>query len=154
MSLDVEVPDPPDLTNRPLPSGLEDADAIGSESDLHREELEALLRDDAWEEGFEEWAEYTDLSEAEYRSVQAAGLLDTLDFYWDPVVEEVCFEVPDVPTGLTEPTEDGGRFRGELEDLSQTVVDVLEDGYVDWGGQSSDDTWSDELFDDDVQPED
>jgi len=154
MSLDVEVPDPPDLTNRSLPIGLEDSDAVGSESDLHREDLEGLLRDDAWEEAFEEWAEHTDLTEEDYLAVRSAGLLDALDFYWDPVAEELCFEVPNVPGDLAESTENEGRLRGELEALSETVLDVLEDGYVDWGGASSDDTWSDELFDDDVPLED
>ena len=154
MVLDVETPDPPDLTNRGLPSGLEDADAVGSENDLRRAELEALLLEDAWDEAFEEWAEFTDLEPAEYRAILAAGLVDALDFYWDPVTEELTATVPDVPPDFTGFEENGEEVRSELEALAETVVAVLESGYVDWGGLSAEDTWSDELFDDDTPPED
>lgn len=154
MALDIETPDPPDLTNRGFPAGLEDADAVGSESDLRRGELEALLREGAWTEGFDEWAEYTDLSAAEYQAVLTAGLLEALDFYWDPVAEELAFSVPTVPAGLVNPEENGDRIRNELEELSGAVVGVLESGYTDWDGLSPDDTWSDELFDDDTPPDD
>jgi hypothetical protein len=153
MSLTVEPPESPDLTNRALPPGLEDSDAVGSESDLYRDELEAWLRDGAWAEAFSEWAEFTDLSVETFRALQSAGVVDGLDFYWDPVEERLRFAVPDLPPALVE-DEERVDTRAELEDLCETVLDALEDGYVDRDGFTVDDTWSDETFDDDVEPDD
>lgn len=53
MAVDVDIPYPPDLTNRGTPSSL-DTESLDSPSDLRREELEGLLRDGAWRESFAE----------------------------------------------------------------------------------------------------
>jgi hypothetical protein len=148
MGLDVETPTPPDLTNRPLPSDLEPADV--PDSGLRREELEEMLREGAWHEGFEEWAAYTDLTEAEYEAIRESGLLEELDFYWDPVEERVRFEVPpaDRPAGedLAE------RTTAEMTDLCRTVVEMLEDAYVDWE-ENGEALWSEETFGEGTPPE-
>lgn len=132
MALDVETPDPPDLTNRSLPSEfdpLEDVDDLG---DLRRAELEEILHDGAWNEAFREWAEYTDLDEEEFRTVLDAGWVDELDVYWHPTERRVRFEVPDPPAAVSWNERLSTRATVELTDLGETVVETIEDGYVDW----------------------
>ncbi|KTG13644.1 hypothetical protein [Haloferax profundi] len=140
MVLDVETPGSPDLTNRGTPSELDASEVIEGESDLRRGELEGFFRDGAWSEAFNEWAEYTDLSESEYELVREEGLIEQMDFYWDPVTESLQFEVPVVPEGDV-----ASKIRTELTDLGQTVVEMLEDGYVDWNEKNhSEMVWSEE----------
>ena len=145
MALDVETPDAPDVTNRGFPAGVdfEAVEMSGGEADFRREEVEEVLRDGAWEEAFREWAEYTDLSEAEYRTVHRRGLLRELDFYWAPLAESLRFDVPDVPADGSLGDDLASRLGTELADLGETVIDRIADGYVDWDGVS-DDVWEEE----------
>jgi hypothetical protein len=155
MTLTVEPPESPDITNRGLPRAFEPADSLEGTSDLRRDELEAVLRDGAWSEAFNEWAEYTDLNEAEYDRIRDAGLLHELDFYWDPVEARLRFEVPTLPSALAEETDLASKVTAELTDLGHIVVEMLEDGYVDWGeGATSDDTWSEETFEEETPESD
>ncbi|WP_254839738.1 hypothetical protein [Natronomonas marina] len=155
MGLDVETPDPPDLTNRPLPSELDPEEVLDGTVDLRREELEEILRDGAWSEAFQEWAEYTDLTETEYRTVHEAGLLELLDVYWDPMGNEVRFEVPGVPRELAGREDLGSQATAELTDLGRTVVETIEDAYVDWGAEDEgEDAWSEETASDETPLED
>jgi hypothetical protein len=104
MALDVAVPEPPDLANRGLPSefaGVEDVEAVDDVAALRREELDAVLRDGAWREAFEEWAEYTDLTEA----VDVEGV-DSLDSPLRNLAET------------------------ELRELGRTVAEVVEETYL------------------------
>lgn len=145
MVLDVESPAPPDLTNRGVPDEFEAVDAIGSESDFRRAELEEMLRDGAWNEAFLEWAEYTDLTETEFRTVRDHGLFEQLDVYWDPVEERLRFTVPAPPETLADEGDLASRVTAELADLGQTVVEMLEDAYLDWGDRETSETaWSEE----------
>jgi hypothetical protein len=140
MGLDVEQPDPPDLTNRPLPTAV-DPETV-ADDDLRREELEAMLRDGAWSEAFNEWAEYTDLTEAEYRTLEAAGLFAALSVYWDPVAEDLRFELPAIGDAVATDDDLTDRAVTELDDLGRTVVAMLEDGYLDWGEDAAvEDVW-------------
>jgi hypothetical protein len=145
MVLDVESPDPPDLTNRGLPSDLDIAELPGNSNDLRREELETVLREGAWNEAFQEWAAYTDLTEGEYRTLQDHGLLQALDFYWDPVDEQLRFEVPELP-GEFDREDLAAMAQAELTDLGHTVVEMIEDAYTDWGGMETEAPWTEELF--------
>lgn len=73
MSLDVTTPDPPDLTNRTLPAQFDPDELAGTEAELYRGAIEEALREGAWNEAFQEWATYTDVTETEYQdSVTAA----------------------------------------------------------------------------------
>lgn len=99
MALDVEVPNPPDLTNRGVPDDFDATDELGGPNEFHRAELEDVLRDGAWQEAFHEWAAYTDLTDEEYRVLYDRGLLEELDFYWDPAEGRLRFEVPPLPAG-------------------------------------------------------
>ncbi|SFP96047.1 MULTISPECIES: hypothetical protein [Halolamina] len=98
MILDVSIPEPPDLSNRGRPSSFdwEESEIIGSE-DFYREDLENLLQEGAWREGFEEWAEYTDLDEEEVRVVDDLDLFQAFDFYRDPTDDHLRYDAPTVP---------------------------------------------------------
>lgn len=132
MGLAVDAPTPPDLTNRPLPSAIDPADVLDSTGDLRREELEQALRDGAWDDAFEDWTEDTDLNESEYRAILDAGLIETLDFYWDPYDGGVEFELPSVSERLADRSKLAGLAESELTDLGEAVTKRLDDGALDW----------------------
>lgn len=120
---------------------VESVEAVGGAGDFRRTELETILQDGAWNEAFEEWAEYTDLNEEEFQVIRDLGLIQQLDIFWDPSEERLRFEAPVVPEDwrdrldVTPPdTEDlAPRLEGEPMDLGHTVVEMLDDGYVDYG---------------------
>lgn len=142
MALDVETPSAPDVTNRGFPSGVGVDETVESGADFRREEIEEVLREGAWREAFEEWSEYTDLGEDEFRTVSELGLFEQLDFYWDPVDGALRFDVPALPERLDE-DDLLSRTRTELSDLGEIVTEWMADGYVDWDGVS-DDVWTEE----------
>ncbi|MFB6102198.1 MAG: hypothetical protein ABEJ73_06490 [Haloplanus sp.] len=141
MALDVEVPEPPDLTNRSVPDGFEATDELGGPSEFHREDLEEILRDGAWQEAFREWAAYTDLTDQEYRTLREHGLLAELDIYWNPTEERLRFEVPPFPDDVGDEVAES-LLRAELTDLGHAVVEMIEDAY--WEGEPH---WAEEVFD-------
>ncbi|WP_336023333.1 hypothetical protein [Halobellus salinisoli] len=146
MAVDIDIPDPPDLTNRRVPSDL-DAESLDSPSDLRREELEGLLRDGAWDEAFAEWFEYTDLAAADVATLDEHGVFEQLDFYWDPVEDHLRFVVPRVPESLAG-TDLEDVLRTELSDLGQTVIELLLDAYVEWDETGSPaDSWQNDPVD-------
>lgn len=133
MALDVEIPDPPDLSNRGKPRDFEMTDATET-SDFHREDLETLLHDTAWTTGFEEWLDRTDLTADHIEAVEAAGLFRALDFYWHPTDEQLRTDVPQVPEEWRDQeafadldSSDVSYINAELQDLGRTVREALED---------------------------
>lgn len=144
MGLAVETPTPPDLTNRPLPSSLDPEDVLDSTTDLRRAELEEVLLDGAWSEAFQEWTEYTDLTEGEFRIIRDAGVFEGLDFYWDAGEGNVRFEIPDLPRAVTRHENLDSLAASELTDLARIVTEVLEETYVDWGDHGTDEDGSSE----------
>lgn len=152
MALDVPVPTSPDLTNRGMPREFEWLEETLGSEDFHREELEALLRDGAWKEGFNEWAEYTDLDEAQAGIVSDLGLFQAFDFYWDPTDDRLRFDAPTVPDDWRErdataafDSSTVALIDAELQDLGRAVQEILED-YLDQSDQLSAHTWSEESF--------
>ncbi|MHB9286791.1 hypothetical protein ACKVMT_07095 [Halobacteriales archaeon Cl-PHB] len=151
MTLDVPVPEPPDLSNRGRPKGFdwEESETLGSE-EFYREDLEDLLQEGAWREGFEEWAEYTDLDEEEVRVVDDLGLFQAFDFYRDPTDDHLRFDAPTVPEDwrgrdVTEQFDSSwvSAINGELHDLGRAVHETLQ-SYLPQTGDASD--WSEELL--------
>jgi hypothetical protein len=138
MSLDVTVPAPPTL-DRVDPNEYDDADVVG-DTDYKRDELEALLREGAWEEAFTEWAAETGLDEREFGIVTDLGMIEQFDFFWDSFAERVGYHAPGIPEDWKErnyhPELDSwGTVSGinaALTELGQIVCDVLLDEYVDW----------------------
>lgn len=70
MSLDVDTPDPPELQTGADVDSYEDADVGGD--DYRRAELEELLADGAWADGFQEWTDGTDVDDDEWAKIGRA----------------------------------------------------------------------------------
>ena len=69
MSTEIEVPTPPDNTNRGIPNTT-DTGTVTNEFDLRRGEPEQILRQNAWRVDFEEWRHDTDLSGGDIERAQ------------------------------------------------------------------------------------
>ena len=138
MSLDVEVPDPPELEEL-NPNEYDDTEVVG-DTDYKRDELEAFLKQGAWEDAFSAWADQTDLDEEEFEIVLDLGLLRQFDFFWDAFAERVGYHAPGISEDWKERNyhpeiESWGTVSGinaELTELGQIVCDVLKDEYIDW----------------------
>lgn len=125
MALEVEVPEPPDLSNRGMPRGFEwQEETLGSE-DFYREDLEDLLQEGAWKEGFNEWTEYTELDEAQFQLIDDLGLFQDFDFYWDPTQDRLRVNAPSIP--------EDWREREGTESLDSTTVAVIDTALQDLG---------------------
>ncbi|QLG63739.1 hypothetical protein [Halorarum salinum] len=151
MTLDVEVPDPPSLRG---PQSRENYEAVAEQDDdpgddYRRAELESVLRDGAWADAFEEWADGTELSEGEFGTVVRLELIDRFDFYWDPASDEVGYRAPEVPDEAREEFEVDvvALVEDELDTLGRVVSEMLENEYL----PRDDETWG--FFADD-EPED
>jgi hypothetical protein len=149
----MEVPESPDLSNRGAPQDFEwQEETLGSE-DFYREDIEDLLQEGAWTEGFNEWAEYTGLDEEDVRIVGDLGLFQALDFYWDPFEERLRFEAPAVPDdwrerAATESLDSGtvSIIESELDDLGRAVQEILED-YLEGDDEEYDYGWAEDSDD-------
>jgi hypothetical protein len=152
MVLDVAPPEPPDLTNRGMPREFEwEEETLGSE-DFYREDLEDLLQEGAWTEGFDEWAEYTDLDDAQFRTVDELGLFQAFDFYWDPTDDRLRFDAPTMPDDWRErdatATLDSSTVSmidNTLKDLGRAVQETLED-YLERNADDTDFGWGAETY--------
>jgi hypothetical protein len=152
MALDVAVPDPPDLSNRGKPRDFEvQEETLGSE-DFYREDIEDLLQEGAWSEGFNEWTEYTDLDEEQVRIVDDFGLFQTFDFYWDPTDDRLRFDAPTLPDDwrerdATESLDSGtvSMIDAALQDLGRAVYETLAD-YLERNDEATDVGWGDETY--------
>ncbi|MUW14416.1 hypothetical protein GJ633_06855 [Halorubrum sp. CBA1125] len=138
MSLRVEPSDPPELQSID-PNQYDDAEVVG-DTDYKRDELEAFLKDGAWEEAFERWAADTDMDEREYEIVRDLGLIQRFDFFWDSFAERVGYHAPGLPEDWKERDihpdldswESVSSINAGLTELGQIVCDVLKDEYIDW----------------------
>jgi hypothetical protein len=138
MTLDVETPDPPELQEM-NPNEYEDADVVG-DTDYRRDELEAFLRDGAWDRAFAEWTEHTDMDETDFGIVLDLELLRQFDFFWDSHADRVGYHAPGLPEDWKErdlhpDIESWGTVSGinaGLTELGQIVCEVLKDEYIDW----------------------
>lgn len=152
MALNVETPEPPDISNRGMPREFEwQEETLGSE-DFYREDLEDLLQEGAWTEGFNEWAEYTDLDEEQVRVINDLGLFQAFDFYWDPTDDRLRFNAPTVPDDWrkrnTTKSLDSSTISlidSELQDLGRAVHETLE-GYLERDDEASDYGWGNETY--------
>jgi len=144
MTLDVELPEPPDLTNRGQPDGFEAANAVGMNGEFRREAIESALRDGAWQEAFDEWAEYTDLTEAEFETIRDLGLFREFDLFWDPEEERLRATTPSVPESADV---EADTVDAALSDLADTVLEMLNDAYAEyWNDDAEDVVWDETTF--------
>ncbi|WP_327052485.1 hypothetical protein [Halomicrococcus gelatinilyticus] len=138
MGLDVETPSPPSLATEVDASQYEDADVQGD--DYRRDELEEFLRDGAWAEAFERWAERTVLDEREFETARDLDLFSEFDFFWDDFADRVGYHAPGLPEDWQErdihPDLDSwnavSSINAAMTELGQTICDVLADDYIDW----------------------
>ena len=138
MSLDVDVPEPPELESALDADAYDDVDVQGE--DYRREELETFLHEGAWEEAFSQWAADTALGEAEFAIVEDLDLIQEFDFFWDDFADRVGYHAPGLPENWRErnihPDLDSwGMVSGinaAMTELGQQVCDVLKDEYIDW----------------------
>lgn len=152
MAFDIEVPEPPDLSNRGMPREFEwQEETLGSE-DFYREDIEDLLQEGAWTEGVNEWAEYTNLDEEHVRIVSDLGLFQAFDFYWDPTEDYLRFDAPTIPDDwrereATESLDSStvSMIDNELDDLGRAVQEILED-YLERNDEASDYGWGEETY--------
>jgi len=135
MSLDVDPPRPPDITSNI--DAIEEGDRPESR---HRDEIETMLHDSAWSRAFGEWAEHTDLTEWDWGVVTDLDLTDEFDFWWNADDEQVRYDPPEVPADWTtrdvhpnlENHSQASAITRALDQLGQTVSDLLQQEYVDW----------------------
>ena len=138
MALDVDLPAPPELESHLDPDEYDDASVAGD--DYRREELEAFLREGAWERAFERWAADTQVDAAEFAIVRDLDLLDRFDFFWDDFADRVGYHAPGLPEDWRErdihPDIDSwetvSSINAGLTELGQIVCDVLASDYIDW----------------------
>lgn len=138
MSLNVEVPDPPELRDID-PNEYEDAEIVG-ETDYKREEISELLQEGAWEEVWDVWAEDTDLDGSEYTIIEELELIQEFDFFWDSFADRVGYHAPGIPEDWQEREyhpnlETWGTvssINAELTEFGQMVCEVLKEEYIDW----------------------
>jgi len=138
MSLDVDVPEPPEL-DAVDPNEYDDAEVVG-DTDYKRAEIEAFLQEGAWEDAFSDWAAETKLTEESYRIVLDLELLSRFDFFWDSFAERVGYHAPGLPEDWKErdihPELESwstiSSINASLTELGQEVCDVLLKSYIDW----------------------
>jgi len=138
MSLTTESPDPPELEDSIDASEYDDVEVDTSE--YRRDELETYLREGAWEQAFDEWAERTDLSDEEFEIVADLELVRQFDFFWDDFAQRVGYHAPGLPEDWRErnlhPDLDSwdtvSGINAGMAELGRTVSDTLKAGYIDW----------------------
>ncbi|WP_336344760.1 hypothetical protein [Halalkalicoccus ordinarius] len=138
MSLNVEMPEPPELREID-PAEYDDAEVVG-DTDYRRDELEGFLRDGAWDQAWDEWAAHTDVDEEEFAIVRDLELIRRFDFFWDAFAERVGYHAPGLPEDWKErdlhPELDSwstvSSINAGMTELGQIVCDVLKDEYIDW----------------------
>lgn len=154
MARRVSVPNPPELTNRGVPSEFTDVEAVGGAADLRRAELEGILTGGAWQEAFDEWVEYTDLTPAEIDGLRRLGVFERFDVYWDPDAGALDYEVPTVPDDwtdrmadeLNDTPADPTTISNALDDLGRIVVTTIEEAYLQFEDEAPDHVWGVETF--------
>jgi len=137
MSLDVEIPPPPELESID-PNEYEDAEVAGDE--YHREDLEQFLREGAWADAFEAWAADAQVTREEWAVVLDLEMLEHFDFFWDDFADRVGYHAPGLPEDWKERSlhpeltswSQVSSINAGLTELGQTTCDVLEADYIDW----------------------
>ncbi|SFG76940.1 hypothetical protein SAMN04488063_2879 [Halopelagius inordinatus] len=139
MTLDVETPSPPTLKSAVDPNEYDDT-TVSADDDYRRGQLSTLLREGAWEEAFEMWAEETSMTEDEWRIVTELDLVSQFDFFWDDFADRVGYHAPGIPEDwkVREVHPDLASWKevssinAGLTEFGQLVCEVLKDDYITW----------------------
>lgn len=146
MGLAVDTPDPPELTDGD--TAVTDDRRISEGMDVHRSDLETALREGAWDRGFGEWAEHTDLEQADWAVVEDLDLVSEFDFFWDGSEGRVGYTSPGIPQNWRQrdlhPNLDSwskvSTINAALADLGRVVATILTEEYTDWDATEERDT--------------
>jgi hypothetical protein len=138
MSLYVDAPNPPELESHD-PNEYEDTEVV-SDTDYRREENERFLKDGAWEEAFNKWADHCSMDQSEFQISLDLGLIERFDFFLDSYAERVGYHAPGILEDWKErdmhPDLDSwgtvSSINAGLTELGQVVCDTLKDDYIDW----------------------
>jgi hypothetical protein len=141
MTLDVAVPEPPELQPEVDAEQYDDVNVDVDENEYRREELQEFLEDGAWAEAFEEWAATTGMSEDTFAVATDLGLFGEFDFFWDDFADRVGYHAPGIPEDWREREVhpdlaswgDVSEINAGLTEFGQTVCEVLKSDYIDWG---------------------
>ncbi|MDZ7730841.1 MAG: hypothetical protein U5K37_08000 [Natrialbaceae archaeon] len=135
-----------------MPNEFEWQEEHAGSEDFYREDIEDLLEEGAWKEGFNEWTEHTNLDEEHAQLVSDLGLFRAFDFYWDPTEDRLRFNSPTMPDDWqTEDVSDSfdsstvSMIDGELAELGRAVQEVLRD-YLERNDEMSDFGWGEESY--------
>ena len=128
MSLDVDVPPPPEL------------EPVEADEDYHREDLARFLEEGAWEAAFEAWTAETNLDETGFEILSDLEMLQQFDFFWDDFVSRVGFHAPGLPEDWRERElhpkldswETASTINASLAELGSQTSTILTEEYVDW----------------------
>lgn len=137
MGLDVDTPEPPTLVEG---QAIDDDRRIEEGANVRRADLESMLANGAWVQGFDEWVEHTDLGESEWQVISDLGLIEEYDFFWDGSAGRVGYSSPGIPPNWRQqelhPELDSwsmvSSVNAALSELGDTVAEVLTVDYVDW----------------------
>lgn len=138
MALEVEPPDPPSLPVSVSAEEYDDVDVQGQ--DYRREEIERTLTNGAWEEGFRQWTEHTDVTEEEYEIISELRLIAEFDFFWDAFAGRVGYHAPGLPEDWQERSihpdlnswEQVSSINAGLTELGQVISEVVKERNPDW----------------------
>ncbi|MBX0288237.1 hypothetical protein [Haloarcula salinisoli] len=134
MTLEVSVPDPPAQSEGAPGMGYNDVEPPEADAsdDYHRDDIEAALAAGAWVDGFEAWAAQTELEESEFRLLERHGLVDGLDFFWDPASEAVAYHAPTLSDDAREALHGNAAdvVDAELKSLGEHVSETLSEAYL------------------------
>jgi hypothetical protein len=138
MTLDVPVPERPQLSSSVDTADYEDVEVQGDE--YRRDELADALGDGAWHDAFESWAAETGMDERVWAIVTDLELVSEFDFFWDSFAGRVGYHAPGLPENWRERQihpdieswETVSSINAGLTELGQVVCDVLADEYLDW----------------------
>lgn len=138
MTLDVEMPDPPELHDFD-PAEYDDVTVV-ADTNYRRDELQQFLREGAWETAWTRWVNDTAVTVEEFQVAVELDLFEQFDFFWDDFANRVGYHAPGIPADWKErtlhPDLDSwtmvSSINGGLTELGQLVCDVLKDEYIDW----------------------
>jgi hypothetical protein len=138
MAIDASPPDPPELEEID-PNQYEDAEVVG-DTDYRRDEIEALLREGAWDQAFDEWADDTDVDEESFDIMTDLEMFARFDFFWDAFADRVGYHAPGLPEDWKErdlhPDLDSWEtvsgINAGLAELGDAVSRTLKADYIDW----------------------
>jgi len=138
MAIDASPPDPPELEEID-PNQYEDAEVVG-DTDYRRDEIEALLREGAWDQAFDEWADDTDVDGESFDIMTDLEMFARFDFFWDAFADRVGYHAPGLPEDWKErdlhPDLDSWEtvsgINAGLAELGDAVSRTLKADYIDW----------------------